>query len=189
MYLSWPYVNTVTALSLTSYLIFDWVGRVLLLLALLVWPADVQILHVSGENLGHANAWQDAHDWSQNQHQTHLRRQETLTHVMYKVSLSKYKKSCFSIYFCRFIAVEMWQTPKANRSTAFPGDIRDEHIALYRTYHDSWEVHAGDSIHDDEDPGIRKVVETVVKTDCEERKGTSQSQSQQGYAELCASFA
>lgn len=39
-----------------THLIFDWVGGILLLLALFVWPADVQILHVSGQNLGHADA-------------------------------------------------------------------------------------------------------------------------------------
>lgn len=38
-------------------------------------------------------------------------------------------------------------------------------------YHDSGEVHAGDSIHDDEYPGIRQVVEAVVKTNCDLKKG------------------
>lgn len=42
--------------SLCSYLIFDWVGGVLLLLAFLVWSADVQVLHVSSKDLGHTNA-------------------------------------------------------------------------------------------------------------------------------------
>lgn len=66
--------------SLSSYLIFDGVRGVLLLLALLVWPADIQILHVGGQHLGHADARQDAHDWSQNQHQTHLTREQPAVH-------------------------------------------------------------------------------------------------------------
>lgn len=43
------------AALLGSYLIFDGVGGVLLLLAFLVWPAHVQVLHVSGEDLGHTD--------------------------------------------------------------------------------------------------------------------------------------
>lgn len=44
-----------------------------------------------------------------------------------------------------------------------------------RAYHDGWEVHAGHSIHDDEDPGIRQVVETVVQTDCKEKRSNCES--------------
>ena len=38
-----------------------------------------------------------------------------------------------------------------------------------RFYHDSWEVHAGNSVHDDEDPGVGQVVKAVVKTNWKER--------------------
>lgn len=41
---------------LCSYLIFDWVGVVLLFLGFLVWSTDVQVLHVSSKDLGHTNA-------------------------------------------------------------------------------------------------------------------------------------
>lgn len=64
------------AALLGSYLIFDGIGGVLLLLAFLVWPAHVQVLHVSGEDLGHTDPRQNAHDWSQNQHQSDLRRKQ-----------------------------------------------------------------------------------------------------------------
>lgn len=42
------------------------------------------------------------------------------------------------------------------------------------TYHDSGEVHAGDSIHDDEYPRIRQVVKAVVKTNWSEMKKVNQ---------------
>lgn len=48
--------STTLKQSQTSYLILDGVGGVLLLLALLVWPADIQILHVSCQHLGHTDA-------------------------------------------------------------------------------------------------------------------------------------
>lgn len=41
-----------------------------------------------------------------------------------------------------------------------------------RTYHNSREVHAGNTIHNDKDPGIRQITETVVKTNWKERKHT-----------------
>lgn len=59
---------------------------------------------------------------------------------------------------------------KANKSTAFWRVLRDVHVALCRTYHDSWEVHAGDSIHDDEDPGVRQIVEAVIKTNWKKQR-------------------
>uniref|UniRef100_A0A0E9SIX5 Uncharacterized protein n=1 Tax=Anguilla anguilla TaxID=7936 RepID=A0A0E9SIX5_ANGAN len=33
----------------------------------------------------------------------------------------------------------------------------------HQTHHDGREVHAGDSVHDDEDPGVGQVVEAVVQ--------------------------
>lgn len=43
------------ATLLDTHLVFDGVGGVLLLLAFLVWPAHIQVLHVSGEDLRHTN--------------------------------------------------------------------------------------------------------------------------------------
>lgn len=59
-----------------AHLIFNGVGGVLLLFALLVWPADIQVLHVGGQHLRDPDARQDAHHRSQHQHETHLRQQQ-----------------------------------------------------------------------------------------------------------------
>ena len=56
-----------------SHFILNRVGRILLLLALLVGTADVQILHVSGQHLRDSNAGKNAHHGRQHQHQAHLR--------------------------------------------------------------------------------------------------------------------
>lgn len=56
-----------------SHFILNRVGRILLLLALLVWTTDVQILHVSGQHLRDSDARKNAHHGCQHQHQTHLK--------------------------------------------------------------------------------------------------------------------
>lgn len=122
------------ATLLDTYLVFDRVGGVLLLLAFLVWSAHIQVLHVGGENLRHTNPWQNAHDWSQNQHQSYLRRKRRGSVLMWILEV--------------LVNPIRWT------------------IGVKMTYHDSWEVHAGDSIHDDEYPRIRQVVKAVVKTNC-----------------------
>lgn len=69
--MSWP----------NTHFIFDGVSGVLLLFALLVWSADVQVLHVCGQHLRNPNAGKDAHHRGQHQHQTHLREQQDSQHL------------------------------------------------------------------------------------------------------------